>query len=133
MLKISKQVDYALQFLAAVSQLKTGDCLSVNRFAQESRLSFLFLQKIVRQLKQDGLVASLHGPRGGYRLTRPLLAISLLEVIEAVEGKYGITACTRSKGCVKDGRCAVEHKFKDLNRTITRQLEAVSVADFSSI
>lgn len=127
---MTKQVDYGLQFLLAASRVPLGQCLSIQQFANQSGLSFLFLQKIVRQLKQAQFVTSTHGPQGGYRLTRPIQKISLLEVIEAVEGRSGLTTCARGQHCSKEGRCEIEQKMKQLSHMMTQQLNTISLADF---
>lgn len=130
MIKISRQVDYALQLIFALSQAKNGDTVSLKSFSTESNISFLFLQKIARSLRVSGVIVAVRGPLGGYRLAKPMQEISLKILVEAVDGGYGVSACTREKGaCHKMGTCHLQSGMQKLQTALVNQLEMLTVAD----
>lgn len=130
MIKVSRQTDYALQLIFALSQAKNDETVSLKSFSRESSISFLFLQKIARSLRHHGIIAAVRGAQGGYRLAKPVQAISLRSVIEAVDGPYGVSACTKPGGaCHKVGACHMQSGMERLKQAMIAQLEAMSVAD----
>ena len=123
MFSISKQADYALQFLLELSILPDGEWLSVRVFANERTISFLFLQKIVRKLKQSGYVKATKGVNGGYRLAVEAGDISLKHIIEAVEGPYTSAACLKGEHCPIEDKCTSKPVFSFVQRDIIQSLE----------
>lgn len=73
--------------------LAKTDKLSAEDIAAKSRVSQTFALKILRKLRNGGLVDSIKGAQGGYRLAREPKDISLKDVIEAVEGPYNLSRC----------------------------------------
>lgn len=130
MIKISKQVDYALQLIVELSNLEENSILSLKKFSLKSNISFLFLQKIARFLKQSGIILSAKGKTGGYKLAKPINKISIREVVEAVDGPYGATDCAKSGGgcCNKKTNCSVKKGMEKMNKQIMRYLESETVA-----
>lgn len=128
MFQISKQVDYAIQLIHRLALLKEGETLSLRTFSEESSISFLFLQKIARQLKENNILVSSKGSKGGYYLKRPASEISLREAIEAIEGPYGVVNCMKNKKlCNKIGICKTRPVWKNLNEMVLRELEQTKI------
>ncbi|MEK7647616.1 MAG: Rrf2 family transcriptional regulator [Patescibacteria group bacterium] len=107
MLTLSRQTDYALQFVAALTRVPEGASLSIREFARQSTLSSLFLQRIAIRLKRSGIVSATKGSTGGYRLARPAAEFTVQDVVEAIEGPVSVTLCVS-----KPGACAFEHKCR---------------------
>lgn len=99
MITINKQVDYALQFILALAQLQDGERLSIRRFSDKKKLSFLFLQKIVSLLKKAELVNSTQGANGGYTLAKAPEEVSLADIVSAVEKKGMVHEQLDCVGC----------------------------------
>ncbi len=130
MIKITKQIDYALQFLTALHTRGGSEPLSVKEFSKESTISFLFLQKIAKLLREADLITAKKGSNGGYILSRPLSEMTIKDVIEAVEGPYGISTCTtKGKRCDQTHRCTLKKGIEKMHEHMTRELERMSVAD----
>lgn len=129
MIKFSKQSDYALQLLCALGKQTGGSALSIKSFAVESSISFLFLQKIAARLRDAGFISAELGRCGGYRLLRTLKDISIKQVITAVEGSTGVSACTRNGHCSKQGRCELENGMRRINIALDKQLQEIKIAD----
>ena len=116
MITISKQIDYALQLLIALSKQKKGETMSLCKFAKDSNISFLFLQRIARSLKKADIIEATRGVHGGYFLKKNPKKITVLELLEAVEGPYGITSCMRSKKhCPRCKTCTALKLFTKIN------------------
>lgn len=132
MFEISRQVDYSIQLLARLGKLSPEESLSLKMFSEESNISFLFLQKIARSLKQAGLITAHKGTHGGYKLSRPVVDISIKSVIEAVEGPFGIVDCAKGDhACFKSATCTTKQMWLSINKDIVSKLETTSIAHFS--
>jgi Rrf2 family protein len=82
---ISAKVDYAVRALIALSAAEGGP-VSGAALAQNEQLPAKFLEGILAELRRAGIVASQRGAEGGYRLARPPSAISLADVMRAIDG-----------------------------------------------
>jgi Rrf2 family protein len=85
-MKLTRASGYALQALAFLASRDPGDAVTSQHMAEADRSPDRFLLKVLRPLVSAGLLRSLKGPRGGYRLARPADRITLLEIVEAVGG-----------------------------------------------
>lgn len=130
MIKISKQIDYAFQLIAELAKLKNNVSLSLKKFSLNSSISFLFLQKIAKLLREAGIIRSIKGKNGGYMLIKPAEKISVKEVIEAVEGSYSAVNCvSRVKRCEKNKQCNMKSGFQIINKQIIEYFEKLKITD----
>ena len=93
MLRVTKLTDYATVVLTVLAA-RPGEVLSATELAEFTGLEPPTVSKVLKPLAQAGLVEGLRGVRGGYRLTRPAIEISLFEVVEAMEGPLALTECS---------------------------------------
>jgi len=131
MLKLSKRVEYALQFLTELEQSDDDSVLSLREFSTKNNISFLYLQRIVRQLMKSELVNSRRGASGGYYLLNPKEVITLRSVVEAIEGPYGATPCHRGESCPQSTGCTIKKTMGNLSTIISKQLDTITIADLS--
>jgi len=127
MFQISKQVDYATQLLRALPSKSDETYLSLRKFSTDSNISFLFLQRIARELKAAGIIDATRGASGGYYVLADKDAFTLKQLIEILEGPVGITACTRGKECSHEDTCKAKSVFKKANKTVVDVLESTLV------
>ena len=85
-MQITRQADYAVRAVLYLAGLNNGRRAPTSEIAREQRIPPSFLAKIVSQLSVAGVVQTSRGARGGVSLARPSRDISLLEVIEAIDG-----------------------------------------------
>jgi Rrf2 family protein len=85
-MKLSRASAYALQALIHMAALKDNPIVASHLVAQARGIPEKFLLKVLKPLVAARLLQSLKGPNGGYRLAKPTKAITLLEVVEAVDG-----------------------------------------------
>lgn len=109
--QISRKVEYGARAMVYLASLPEGMTTSFREIARKMDIPQEFLAKILKTLVKEKLVKSTRGARGGYSLARPGSHISLLEVIEAVEGKVGVNLCTDRdiRGCQFSGASCTMH------------------------
>ncbi|HEX7472207.1 MAG TPA: Rrf2 family transcriptional regulator, partial [Candidatus Limnocylindrales bacterium] len=112
-LELTHRGDYAVRAMLALAQADPGrGRLSVRRIAADMSIPVAFLPQVMRDLVAAGLVDATTGRGGGYRLARPAVDISVLQIIESVEGDSRRTSCVLRGGpCGKDGHCDAHAVF----------------------
>lgn len=130
MLRLSRLTDYAVVTLSAMAR-QQGCVLSSAALAEQSGVPEPTVAKILKLLAKDGLVASVRGAAGGYRLDTPAAGISIGAVVAAVEGPVALTACVEgsTQECGMHQSCALRGKWDPVNDAIRAALEQVTVAD----
>jgi len=109
-LDLTKRSDYAIRAMLALT--KAGGLLSSRKIAEEMKIPPRFLPQIMGDLTRAGLVDATPGRAGGYRLTKPSDTVTMLEVIEAIEGDPHRQICVmRGTPCGRDGECGVHDIF----------------------
>ncbi len=107
--------------------------VSSREIARHLQASEAHLQKVLQRLVKVGILASTRGPRGGFKLDRPLDAISLLDVYEAVEGPLPMTACLFARPKCDGTRCIFGNFVKDVNERIRDYLAGTTLGDHAKI
>lgn len=128
MLRVTKLTDYAtvvLTVLAANPSL----VLSAPELAERAGLETPTVSKLLKPLAQAGLVEGFRGANGGYRLTRAPESISLVEIVEAMEGPLAMTECSIHEGnCGIQDSCHVRANWRHINDVVADALRSVSLA-----
>jgi Rrf2 family protein len=135
---MSEGVEWALHSLLTLGWLGDGGPLPAARLAAGNDLPPAYLNKQLQALVRAGLLVSAPGPRGGFRLARPLSEITLMDVVAAVEGPEDAFRCTeirkRGSGSVAEGRefsepCAISTAMRRAELAWRRELAAQTLAD----
>ena len=122
-MELTKRADYAVRAMLALSRAQDGRLLSVRRIADEMDIPVRFLPQVMGDLTAAGLVRAMTGRAGGYALARPGSDVSLLDVIEAVEGDARRRTCVLRGGpCGLDGYCDVHDVFVAAQDAMLRTL-----------
>jgi Rrf2 family protein len=128
-LELTKRGDYAVRAMLALAGDGDG-LLSVRRIAADMAIPPRFLPQVMGDLVRAGLVEGVPGRGGGYRLSRPAAEISLLTIVEAIEGDSRRTSCVLRGGpCRGDGACAVHATFIAAEEGMIAALEGMTLAD----
>ncbi|MDR1075987.1 MAG: SUF system Fe-S cluster assembly regulator [Xanthomonadaceae bacterium] len=128
MLRITKLTDYATVVLTVLAT-RAGEILSAAELAECSGLEPPTVSKLLKPLAQAGLVEGLRGVRGGYRLSRGASAISLFEIVEAMEGPLAMTECSLHESqCGIADKCGVRGNWRLINDVVADALRNVSLA-----
>ena len=89
-----------------------------------------YLEQLLGNLRRAGLVSSVRGAQGGYQLARPPSQITLLDIIDAMEGPIELSECMTDEGhCDRACACPVRRVWQRLTDSINRELAAVTLGD----
>lgn len=128
-LELTKRADYAIRAVLALSRTPDGERLSARHVAADQRVPERFLPQVMRDLVRAGLVEGTVGRSGGYRLAKPSAQISLLDVVEAVEGDSRRRVCILRGGpCAVAGVCDVHAVFAAAQDDVLARLGSTTVA-----
>ena len=107
-MEISRRTDYGVRVIIDLASLPGDGRASTSEIADRQNIPAPFLAKIISQLSLSGLVYTYRGSGGGVSLARPASEISLLEVIEALDGPLQLNRCTiEPDACPRNGHCPV--------------------------
>jgi Rrf2 family protein len=126
---LSKKADYGLIALKHLAQ--HTDAVSAREIAKEYRIPGELLAKILQRLARKGLVLSHQGTHGGYVLARDPSKISIVDVIEALDGPIGITPCERGSSCEQMERCSVRDPLMMVRAKMVRILGDTSIYELA--
>ena len=131
-MKITKRGEYALRALLALSDVYGQKTLSLRKISEHEELPVKFLEQIMMILKRHDLIQSIKGKHGGYSLSRPPAAITIGEVIRAVDGPLApiATAHEIERRIQKEERHAgLYEALLDVRNAISELLDHKSLAD----
>jgi FeS assembly SUF system regulator len=98
--------------------------------AEATRLPPATVAKLLKRLAHAGIVAGARGAAGGYRLARAPEAISIAEVVAAIDGEIGVTQCaSHVEGCERTHFCPTRPHWAHINRAVSQALGAVTLAE----
>ena len=130
-MRLSSLADYAIVMMTAAARHCGGVArLNATLLADATGVPLPTAQKLVSRLSSAGLLESARGTGGGFRLSRPPSAITLADVIEAVEGPIALTTCVdhARDDCALDGHCLVKPHWAIVNETVRGALASVTLA-----
>jgi len=129
-MRLSSLADYAIVMMSAAARHCGHARVNATSLAAETRIPLPTAQKLVSKLSAAGLFESTRGSGGGVRLARPPAAISLADIVEAVEGPIQLTTCldTERHDCALRGCCQVRPHMGVVNEALRGALARVSLA-----
>jgi FeS assembly SUF system regulator len=131
MLRLSKLTDYGTVIMSHMARLPDG-LHSAADIALALGVTSATTSKILKRLARAELVLSVRGAQGGYRLSRSPEQISVSDVIDALEGPFGVTECSVVAGrCSQEAGCPIRANWQGLNQLIHHALHDVTLADMS--
>jgi FeS assembly SUF system regulator len=129
MIILSKLADYGV-IVATHLAAEPGRQMTAAALATEARLPRATVAKVLKALAHAGVVAGARGAAGGYRLARPATAISVAEVVAAIDGAIGLTQCTtHMPSCERSEFCPTRTPWQRINHAVGAALGAVTLAE----
>ena len=126
MLSIARHTDYAARLVLHLAAVGDNEQVSIREVAEARLLPMPFVRRLVGRLIEANILSSVRGAGGGIRLARPAAEISLLDIVEAMEGGVALNRCVHDpQGCPLAGRCPIQCVWSAVNRQITESLSAV--------
>jgi Rrf2 family protein len=133
-MQITRQADYAVRAMVYLAQLSPDTRASTGMIAKEKSIPPSFLAKIVSQLSVAGLLQTSRGARGGVSLAKPAETISLLDVIEAIDGPILLNDCVGdSSTCSYDDDCPLKPVWCDAQKMLLDHLSGVNFSQFAQV
>lgn len=133
-MRLSSLADYAVVMMAAAARHCGASCrLNATLLAEETGLPLPTVQKLVSRLSAAGLIESARGTGGGFRLARPPAAISIADIVEAIEGPIAMTTCVDAgrHDCAVEGSCQVKPHWNAINGAVKGALAGVSLSQLA--
>ncbi|OCC23966.1 SUF system Fe-S cluster assembly regulator [Croceicoccus estronivorus] len=126
-MRLSSMADYAVVTMSAAARHCGSGRVSAAQLADETGLPAPTVQKLVSRLTSAGLLRSIRGAGGGLQLARPAAAISLADIVEAVEGPVALTACVEQgrHDCALEQCCTVRPHWPAVNEAVRGALAQV--------
>ena len=133
MLRFTKRADYGLMAIHFIASHGGDGAVSAKRIAQEFRIPPERLAKILQQLAKKKLITSHNGPKGGYVLTRRPGAITVGQVVRALEGPLSVVSCmTEHDDCPQFARCNLRGPVQKIQASITHVLDSMTLAELAA-
>jgi Rrf2 family protein len=133
MLRLSKKADYALMAMKHLAMRPDAPSASAREIAEQYDIPIELMAKVLQRLVRTGLLVSTQGTRGGYTLSRPSAAISVADVIQAIDGPFTVTACSTDKNdCEQYGKCSIRDPLWQIRERIVEALGTVTIAEMAS-
>ncbi|HSB65042.1 MAG TPA: Rrf2 family transcriptional regulator [Anaerolineales bacterium] len=128
-MQITRQADYAVRAMVYLAQLGPDQRAATGQIAKERNIPPSFLAKIVSQLSVAGLLQTSRGARGGVSLAKPAEDISLLDVVQAIDGPILLNDCVgENVACDYNDDCPLKLVWCDAQKML---LDHLSKANFS--
>ena len=124
-MKISTKGKYGMRAMIELAQYSEQEAVSISSIAQRQKISESYLEQLVAKLKKAGLVVSIRGAAGGYRLARPAAGISVGDVLRALEGDVRAVICTAQteEGCEGEELCVTKYVWQRINESIEKTVD----------
>jgi Rrf2 family protein len=128
-MQITRQADYAVRAVLYLANLGNNERAATSTVAEDQRIPPSFLAKIISQLSIAGLLHTSRGARGGVTLAREPQDISLLEVIEAIDGPIQLNECVgEDKECSFDADCPLRPVWSEAQNELVTRLKRTNFA-----
>lgn len=132
-MQITRQADYATRAILHLARADHGERVATSQVAREQKIPPSFLAKIISQLSVAGLLQTARGARGGISLARDPSQITLLEVIEAIDGPIQLNLCVADSGvCTLEENCPLRTVWCEAQNELVEKLKATNFAQLAA-
>ena len=129
-MKISTKGRYGLRILLDLALHGQEAPRLMKDIARTQQISEKYISRLILPLNEAGFITSFRGAKGGLKLTKPPKEITLLEIVEAMEGRIAIVDCVFDKDfCPKSNDCSACKIWTALNKKIRKQMDEITLKD----
>jgi Rrf2 family iron-sulfur cluster assembly transcriptional regulator len=128
-MKLTTKGRYAVTAMLDLALHYNRGAVTLSEIAGRQGISLSYLEQLFARLRRSGLVDSVRGPGGGYNLSRAPTAISVAEIIIAINENIDATRCGGDRNCDGDERCLTHQLWEDLSERIHEFLAGISLGD----
>lgn len=134
MFRLSRGVEYAIRGVLYLAKQPEGKVSFVEEVSSAQDVPRAYLAKIFQTLSKKGFVRSFRGPDGGFVISGSAKDLSILDVIEAIEGPIHLNECLIKVGfCDRDELCPVHDIWREAQDTLISRLTGTSFADLAEM
>lgn len=126
-MKLTTKSRYAVTAMLDIAYHDQGSPISLPEIAERQNISLSYLEQLFSRLKKSGLVESIKGPGGGYKLSKNADDIVISDVIQAVDENLETTACNGKSNCHNNQQCLSHNLWEDLGAEIKNFLSDVTL------
>lgn len=127
-MRLTTRGRYAVTALLDLALQPVDQTITLAEIAARQSISVAYLEQLFAKLKRHGLVSSVRGANGGYRLARPAQDIAVLQIIEAVNESVDATRCDHKSNCQNGAMCLTHDLWQDLSSHIEDYLAGITLA-----
>lgn len=131
-MKLTTKGRYAVTAMLDISLHGEEKPVSLAEISERQDISLSYLEQLFSKLRKQGLVNSMRGPGGGYRLSRNPADIAVSEIITAVDENVDFSNCAGVGNCQQDERCLTHNLWMDLSHRIQSFLDEISLEEMMS-
>jgi Rrf2 family protein len=132
-MQITRQADYAIRAVLYIAKLGDNQRAATSQIAQEQHIPPSFLAKIISQLSIAGLLQTSRGARGGVTLAKQPEEISLLDVVESIDGPIALNECVNDENACSFGDdCPLRPIWCDAQEDLVNRLRSTNFAQFAA-
>jgi len=130
--RVSEAASIAMHTMVYLAGRRDG-LVSTRQIAEALQVSEAHLSKVLQRLAKVGLVASIRGPKGGFRLARAPEDVRLMDVYEAIEGPLGTDTCLLGEGVCRGKQCIFGGLLERIHRQMREYLENTRLPDLRGV
>jgi Rrf2 family protein len=131
-MQITRATDYAVRVTIHLATMQSSARIAAPALARAIEASESFVSKVLQQLVQAGLINSQRGMHGGFQLARPAASISLLQVVEAIEGPTQINLCVPlGSNCARKDWCGAHPIWVEAQEALVKVLDKASIEELA--
>ena len=131
MLKLSKTIEYALISINHINQCDEDIPISVKKISKKYNIPFELLAKILQKLSKAKILKAVQGPKGGYKLNDKYKNFTLVQLIEILEGPFGITGCLTDHNCEQISRCNIITPVERINSQVYKVFNQIKLNEIT--
>jgi Rrf2 family protein len=131
-MQLTRAADYAVRVMIHMAGLPPGTRASRSELAEAVECPEQFLSKVLQSLTRGGLVVSHRGNTGGFELPADRRAATLLEVVEALEGRIRLNLCLTSEhACTRQAWCPAHDVWAEAQESLISVLQKATISDLA--
>lgn len=128
-MKLSTKGRYGLRALIDLALYSENETVSIQSIARRQNISDSYLEQLMRKLRSAGLIVSVRGAQGGYKLARPANEISVGDVLRALEGSLEAVTCGgEDNSCQGAGLCVTKFVWERINSSIRDTVDSIKLS-----
>ena len=130
---LSRSCEYGIQATFYISSLSSGKLVSIKEISEKLNIPSPYLAKILQCLARRGILSSIKGPNGGFKLGRAADTIALKDIVEGIDGLYALDKCVMGfEKCDDHNPCPLHETWSEIKKKIIDSILSKSISELGS-